>query len=104
LVYVIWTDEAIADLRRIKEYIERSAPENARRFCLELLRALDRLKQFPRSGEVVPEFGIEALRQVLCGNYRLLYEVGDDACYIRAVIHGSRDLQRHIDPADWDLS
>lgn len=104
MVYVIWTDEAIADLRRIKEYIERSSPENARRFCLELLRAPDRLKQFPRSGEVVPEFGIEALRQVLCGNYRLLYEVGDGACYIQAVIHGSRDLQRHIDPADWDLS
>jgi addiction module RelE/StbE family toxin len=104
LVYVIWTDEAISDLRRIKEYIERSSPENAHRFCFELLRAPDRLKSFPRSGEVVPEFGIESFRQVLHGNYRLLYEVREDACYIRAIVHGSRDLQRHIDPADWDLS
>ena len=104
MVYVIWTDEAINDLRRIKEYIERSSPQNAERFCRELLRAPDRLKQFPRSGEVVPEYGIESLRQVLCGSYRLLYEVREGACYIRAVIHGSRDLQRHIDPADWDLN
>jgi plasmid stabilization system protein ParE len=103
LVYVIWTDEAINDLRQIKEYIERDSPENAQRFCRELLRAPDRLKKFPRSGEVVPEFGREALRQVLCGDYRLLYEVAQGACYIRAVIHGRRDLQRHIDPSNWDL-
>jgi toxin ParE1/3/4 len=103
LVYVIWTDEAINDLRKIKEYIERSSPENARRFCLELLHAPDRLKQFPRSGEVVPEFGIEDIRQVFRGDYRLIYQVAEGACYIRTIIHGSRDLQRHLDPSSWEL-
>jgi plasmid stabilization system protein ParE len=35
LVYVIWTNEAIADLKAIKDYISKSAPETAERsLCL----------------------------------------------------------------------
>jgi addiction module RelE/StbE family toxin len=101
LVYVIWTNEAIADLKAIKDYISKSAPETAERFSLSFLDAPDRLERFPRSGQVVPEFGIEEIREIQFRGYRIIYQVADGACYIRAVVHGSRDLQRHIDPANW---
>jgi addiction module RelE/StbE family toxin len=104
LVYVIWTDSAIDDLRAIKDYLLKVADEKtARRLCLELFHAPDRLKQFPRSGQVVPEFQVESVREVLCRDYRLIYQVAEGACYIRAIIHGRRDLQRLIDPSDWDI-
>jgi plasmid stabilization system protein ParE len=88
-------------LRAIKEYIARDNPAAARRFCLELYDATGRLKLFPRSGQVAPEFGLEDLREILYGGYRILYECRPGACYVKAVIHGSRDLQRHIDPSNW---
>ena len=101
MVYVIWTDAAIENLRAIKDYIAQSAPEVAERFCLEFLDAPDRLERFPRSGQVVPEFGIESVREIQFRGYRIIYQVGDGACYIRAVMHGSRDIQRHINPSAW---
>jgi addiction module RelE/StbE family toxin len=102
LVYVIWTDEAINDLRSIKDYLERVAsPEVAERFCWALLAAPDRVKQFPLSGQVVPEFRQEKIREVLYQDYRIIYEAVEGACYIRTVVHGSRDLQRHLDPKHW---
>jgi toxin ParE1/3/4 len=102
LVYIIWTDEAINDLRAIKDYLDLvAAPDVAERFCLALLAAPDRIKRFPLSGQVIPEFRLEKIREVLFQGYRIIYEVGDGACYIRAVIHGSRDLQRHLDPRFW---
>jgi plasmid stabilization system protein ParE len=105
LVYIIWTDEALGDLGKIKDYLLRVADERtARTFCLALLAAPDRLRQFPRSGQVVPEFQIEAIREVLHRDYRIIYQVVEGACYVRAIVHGSRDLQRHVDPASWKLN
>lgn len=102
MVYVIWTDSAIKDLRAIKDYIAQSAPDVAERFCVEFLDAPDRLERFPRSGQVVPEFAVETIREIQFRGYRIIYQVGDDACYIRAVMHASRDMQRHINPAAWN--
>jgi addiction module RelE/StbE family toxin len=101
LVHVIWTNEAIRDLAAIKDYITASSPENAERLCKSFLDAPDRLERFPRSGQVVPEFRIDSIREIQFRGYRIVYQVADGACYIRAVIHGSRDLQRHIDPTVW---
>jgi plasmid stabilization system protein ParE len=104
LVYVIWTNEALSDLCAIKDYISRTSPATAERFCWDLFEAPNRLQTFPMSGAVVPEFAIESLREILFGDYRILYQVAQGACYVRTVVHGSRDLQRHIDPSNWDLS
>jgi len=101
LVHVIWTNEAIRDLAAIKDYIARSSLENAERFCISFLDAPDRLGEWPRSGQVVPEFGIELIREIQFRGYRVIYQIAEGACYIRAVIHGSRDIQRHVDPSDW---
>ena len=103
MVYVIWTDQALSDLRAIKDYLDQvAAPDIAERFCLALFEAPGRIKKFPRSGQVVPEFGQEHIREVLYQDYRIIYEIGDGACYIRAIVHGSRDLQRHLDPKQWE--
>jgi plasmid stabilization system protein ParE len=101
LVYVIWADPALDDLRAIGDYIESRSPGNARRFCLDLYESSDRLRNFPRSGQAVPEFGLDHIREILFGNYRIIYRVADGACYVMAVIHGSWDIARHIDPKGW---
>lgn len=47
---------------------------------------------------MVPEFGMEDLREILYGDYRIVYECRPGVCYVKVVIHGSRELQRHFDP------
>lgn len=102
MVYVIWTDPALDDLRAIKEYIAKSDPAAAKRFCTALYDSTDRLRLFPRSGQVVPEFKREDVREIIFRDYRILYRCVPGACYVTTIIHGSRDLQRHIDPSFWD--
>lgn len=89
-------------MRAIRDYIDSRSPGAARRFCTELYESSDRLRLFPRSGQVVPEFGLEHVREILFGDYRIVYQVSEGACYIMAVIHGSRDISRHIDPTNWN--
>ena len=102
MVYIIWTDRSLNDLRAIKDYIAQSDPMIAEQFCFQLLDAPDRLERFPHSGQVVPEFGMESIREMSFRGYRIIYQVAESACYIRAIVHGSRDLQRHIDPSNWN--
>jgi plasmid stabilization system protein ParE len=48
---------------------------------------------------------MEHVREILFGDYRIIYRVAAGACYVMTVmtvIHGSRDLARHIDPRGWD--
>jgi plasmid stabilization system protein ParE len=102
LVYVIWTDPALDDLRAIKDYIAKSDPAAAQRFCTALYDSTDRLRLFPKSGQVVPEFGREDVREIIFRDYRILYKCVPGACYVAVVVHGSSDLHRPIDPSHWD--
>lgn len=103
MVYVIWSDPAIANVRQIAEFIGKDAPRRAVGFAEELFAAPRRLEQFPLSGEVIPEFRREDIRQIFHGSYRIIYVVRGGVCWIAACIHASRDLASAIDPSGWDF-
>lgn len=42
-------------------------------------------------GKVVPEFGIEQVREVIDGQYRIVYHILDDQIDILALIHCAQD-------------
>jgi plasmid stabilization system protein ParE len=46
-----------------------------------------------QSGRVVPEYDDEAVREVMVGNYRLMYRLWSEDVEIVAVIHGARLIQ-----------
>jgi toxin ParE1/3/4 len=50
------------------------------------------LGRHPRIGHVVPEYHSESIRQILEGNYRIIYRTLPDRVEILAVIHGAREL------------
>ncbi len=71
---IYWTRQAQEDLRAIRAHIARDAPATASAYVRQLRASVERLRQFPFSGEVVPELEREDLREVLQGNYRLFTE------------------------------
>jgi toxin ParE1/3/4 len=52
--------------------------------------AVERLEAYPLSGRVVPEVGDDTLREVLHGNYRIVYRVRTELVEIVTVFHGAR--------------
>ena len=73
------------------------------RFGRRVAQAPRRLAQFPQSGRIVPEFNDETIRELIYGSYRIIYKISGTTCSIVAVIHGSRDIIRHVGPGEWNI-
>jgi plasmid stabilization system protein ParE len=69
-------------------YSESSAQDLA----FTVLRRLRQIRDFPRSGRVVPELQVECLREMLAQGYRILYEVFPDRVEIFGIISSRQDV------------
>ena len=87
---VVWTPQAIADVEAIRDYISRDSRRYATVVVGQIVRAVERLEEFPLSGRGVPERPDSSLREVLSGNYRVVYRVAEGVIEVVTVFHGSR--------------
>ena len=104
MVQVIWTEPALADLHDIVKHISQDSAIYAERFAASVVQAPRRLIRFPRSGRMTPEFGEPSIRELIYGSYRIIYVLRRETCHIVAVVHGSRDILRHLTPGAWDVT
>jgi toxin ParE1/3/4 len=71
-------------------YIHRDNPSAAANFRRKAEENLSRLKQFPDSGRILPEFPDLPFREVIVEPYRFFYRVKDKTVWIVAVWHGAQ--------------
>jgi toxin ParE1/3/4 len=89
-VTVYWTARAKSHLRSIYNYIAKDSPRNA---LLTVDRLTSRSKQiadFPKSGRKVPEYDNENIRELIEGNYRIIYHILSTQIDVIAVVHSAR--------------
>ncbi len=94
MIEIVWSPQAIADVESIRDYISRDSPHFGALVARHIVDAVERLRSFPESGRIVPEFGEPTLREVLWRNYRIVYRSSPRAVEIVTVFHGAR-LFRH---------
>ena len=83
---VNWTIPSLANLLSIREYISINNPMNAERFIAELFDSVDsQLHDFPRSGRKIPDKNNEDYREIIYGNYRIMYRVFTEEVRVLAV-------------------
>ena len=89
---IIWTDEAIADLRQIVVHIAEDNPAAAVKIGEELISKSLLLAEHPRMGRTLRESKSAALREVIIRPYRLIYEIDDTSSTVRVRMlwHGAR--------------
>ena len=90
---IIWTEFALEDLRSIHEYISKDSKRYADRYVDKLIDRVSQLENFPKSGRVVPEFDSESIRELIEGNYRIIYKISSDQVAIVRVHHSSMLLK-----------
>jgi plasmid stabilization system protein ParE len=78
------------------EYIAQDKPLAAEKFRDEAFAHADLLKQAPQLGRIVPEKGNPNIRELLHGNYRIIYRVRPRLKKVQIVLvwHGKRLLRR----------
>ena len=69
---------------------------NARNFIEQLMTAVGRLRLLPESGWVVAEFNEPSVREIVYGNYRIIYRYRQRRVQILAVVHGARLLHNDV--------
>ena len=90
---VIWSDSALQDLSDIGEYISKDSERYAEITVNQLFITPDIHEDHPRAGRIVPEFEIESIRELIQGNYRIVYQLVDEqSIHILAVHHSARLL------------
>ncbi len=92
MVKILWTELALEDLRIIHTYIAQDSNSYASRYIEKLLARVTQLESFPRLGKMVPEFGIESIRELIEGNYRIVYRIKNEVVYIARVQHSAMIL------------
>ena len=92
MVEIWWTEQAADDLESIAEFISNDSPHYASLFCIDILAAVERLAVFPGRGRVVPEWSNPSVRELLMGNYRIIYRIERETVEVLSVYHSSRLL------------
>jgi toxin ParE1/3/4 len=90
---VIWTDEAISDLREIVAFISKDNPSAAIKLGETLIQKSMLLAQHPRFGRMLRRSQKDSFRELVIRPYRLIYEIDDQATsvYVRILWHGARE-------------
>jgi toxin ParE1/3/4 len=90
---IVWSRQATEDLQDIIEYISRDSPITARRFAKKIIARVDLLIHLPLSGGFVLEDESRTYREVLQGNYRIIYRSDGKTVYVITVRHSARLLR-----------
>lgn len=87
-----YTPEAVADLSRLREFIEINNPVAAQRVANELLFGIDKLKVFPKMGiQVLRAPQPELVRDLFIGNYTIRYLIQGAEIIVLRLWHGKEN-------------
>ncbi|GAA3589554.1 MULTISPECIES: type II toxin-antitoxin system RelE/ParE family toxin [Marinobacter] len=85
---LVYTDEAIEDLKRLREFIAVHNPSAASRIAAELVTKIELLPDFPKMGTPVEMAPLpDSIRDMVFGNYVVRYSVHGSAIIILRVWH-----------------
>ncbi len=89
---IIWSPLAVERAAEIAEYISRDNPTAAEKWIETVFSKVEQLKSFPESGRIVPEINSKDFRELIYGNYRIIYRVEKTQVSILTIRHGKQIL------------
>lgn len=81
-----FSESAVQDLIRLREFIAVHNPKAAERISLRLRQAIAKLVLHPDIGRSIPEF--ENVRELVAGDYVVRYLRLEDAIFVLRIWHG----------------
>lgn len=82
---VVWTEQAWRKLADIERFVALDSPGAAVALVDQLVALGESLESCPQRGRKVPEIDNQDIREIIAGNYRLIYRVAEEAVEILTV-------------------
>jgi toxin ParE1/3/4 len=89
---ILWSPLAIDRASEIAQYIAQDNPDAAESWINSVFEKVEHLKDFPESGRIVPETDNMTIRELIYGNYRIIYRVEEKRLSVLTVRHGKQVL------------
>lgn len=92
MVKINWTSQAKSDLISIAEFIAQGSTKYAQLHVKRIRERVKQLSNFPDSGRIVPELDNPRIREVILGNYRIIYLLATNERIDILTVHHSAKL------------
>jgi len=89
---IIWPPLAVERVSEIAGYIAQDNPVAAESWINTVFKKVEDLKAFPESGRLVPETDNKTIRELIYGNYRIIYRLEEKRLSVLTVRHGKQVL------------
>lgn len=89
---IVWSPLAVERAGEISAYIATDNAKAAARWIEAIFAKVEQLQLAPQSGRVVPEIGNPEIRELIYGNYRIIYRVESRRVAILTIRHGKQQL------------
>lgn len=93
---VAWSPLAIDRVGEIADYIARDSPNAAEKWILKIFAQAEHLAEFPQRGNNIKESPRKNIRELISGNYRIIYRVEIRCVSILTV----RNMKQLLPPKD----
>jgi len=89
---LIWTELAVEKLEEFADYIALDKPMAALKWAARIQESANKLKKFPQLGREVPEINRADIRELMEGNYRVIYRIEPELISILTIRHSKQLL------------
>ena len=89
---IVWSPLAIDRASEIADYIARDKPSAAEKWIDTIFSKVEHLKTSPEIGRIVPEINNSQFREIIFGNYRIIYRIEKTRISILTIRHGKQIL------------
>lgn len=94
MVSIAWTEISLEDLKEIFDFIAQDSVRYATITSNKIYNEAQSVARNPYIGRVVPEFNEKFIREVIEGNYRIIYRIKNvERVDILRVYHSARLLK-----------
>jgi plasmid stabilization system protein ParE len=93
MVKIVWTDLSVIELKEIYDYISLDSKSYAKNQVERIKRKTSILKSMPQIGKFVSELKKKEFRELIEGNYRIIYRIRTkELVEIVTIHHSSRNI------------
>lgn len=89
---IVWSPSAVDRAAEIAGYIAQDKPSAAEKWIDTVFTKVETLSSTPEIGRVVPEIRNSQFRELIYGNYRIIYRIEENQISILTVRHGMQIL------------
>jgi addiction module RelE/StbE family toxin len=94
MVEITFSDIALENVRDIYDFIAKDSPRFAEIELQKIYGRIEVLHDFPLSGKIVREYNMAERRELIEGNYRIVYQIlSENSISIATIHHHSKLLK-----------